>query len=1335
MKRIIFIIAAWLAANTFLAANVLTPDFNFLHYTTDNGLPSNCIRDICQDSEGFIWFATDGGLVRFDGVRCVTYLPQQDERVTAAPTYVMALCMRGDEMIAGIANGLYRFDRRLERLQELPLVYPAGMRKIGDGEVKSAACGKDMTLWVSVEGVGVYSIAPDNRVMALYEFPELDNYIATVFCDREGGVWGASTAGTGGIYRLDVAGRRFLSFPLVIEGHKTTLPALSVFEDADGGFWVGTWRDGLMKVDRESGVVTEIPDAKSGNIHHIHSIEQYSTSRLLVGSETGLSLYDITTRRFSHYCQTGHNRRSLSNQFVYPVMKDREGGVWVGTFYGGVNYIAPDTKHIKTFIHSEFANSVSGNVISCLEEDQHGNIWVGSDDGGVCVYDPATDTFRSYSLKPSGSPDNVHALCAHGDKIWVGTYTGGAGTLDPVSGKWTPIPLEGVGTDYSCYAIHKDNHGTVWMAAGKSLNRYDEDNRLFVSHRDLGAWVVDIAEDREGRIWVATQGNGVFLYNPFHDTWENMLPDGKGGGLPHSHVNRITVTADNHVLVATAGGVARYDGYARRFAALSFEGFMGFASSVEKVGDMYWITAPTGLYRCTDERRADRYTSRDGLPSNEFSSGVSLVGRDGRMYLGTVNGLCALFPSDVRSNDYVAPLSFTGLSVINAMTEVGSELLPESLNTIDRLVLSHEDHTFSVYFSALSYANPESNSYVYKLEGFDRDWIKADKDNRATYSNLPPGNYRLHVKAANNDGVWNKDGITLDICVLPVWYASWWMRLVYIVVVVVLFILALRYERRRKETEHNSELARVADNKEREMFRTRLSFFTIVAHEIRTPVSLIIGPLEKIMERAGDFPKTLRDELGMIDRNARRLLSLVNQMLDFKKVEESALPMEFRHMEIMPLVESVVERFRPSVEHRGAELIAEYPAGNFMADVSPESFTKLVSNLLNNARKFTRDRIRLRCAPDMEGKNLVISVEDNGIGIKRENLEKIFTPFYQIIDNINESRGGTGLGLSIVKGVAEGHGGKVVAESEPGKWSCFTVTIPLRQECVLPSEPLPPSCAASQGGVEVASDSAAHTLPLMLVIDDNTEMLDFIASSVSGEFEAVKAENGADALEVLRSREISLIVCDWMMPVMDGLSLLRTVRGDKALNHIPFVMLTAKTDTDSKVESMRAGADAYIEKPFSMAFLKARISNLLDMRRLLREKYSNDPMTPITVLAAHPEDNKFLEQLNSLIEENVSNPDLDVDFLASGLCVSRTGLYSKIKTLADVTPHELIRIARLKKAALLLTEEKHTVAEISEMTGFASPSYFSKCFARQFGATPGNYVKKLREADGAPAMH
>lgn len=607
-----------------------------------------------------------------------------------------------------------------------------------------------------------------------------------------------------------------------------------------------------------------------------------------------------------------------------------------------------------------------------------------------------------------------------------------------------------------------------------------------------------------------------------------------------------------------------------------------------------------------------------------------------------------------------------------------------------------------------------------ELEGFDKTWLDAGKKNRATYSNLPPGSYTLRVTGANSDGVWNEEGIALRIIVQPAWYASTIMKFVYYVFGTALILLLLYLVVKRMQRTHIKELDRISSNKEKEMFRSKLNFFTIVAHEIRTPVSLIIGPLEKILDSSEKFSAPVREDLKIIDHNSRRLLSLVNQLLDYKKVEDNALPMGFRHERVIPIIESIADRFRPSLEHKGISLSLDFSDPELEADIDPEAFTKLVSNLINNARKFTKDSITVRCRASEDGKHFTVSVEDNGIGIDKENRDKIFKPFFQVLDNINESKGGTGLGLSIVKSVAEAHGGSVSVDSTPGKGACFITVLPLTQTAVLPVESLERGIGEEISGADTADDMADNK-PILLVVDDNEEMLHFVESHFEPNYTVVTAENGREALERMAHSKVGIIICDWMMPVMDGVEFLKAVRGNENYSHIPFVMLTAKTDNTSKIETLRCGADAYVEKPFSIGYLDARIDNLLEMRRKLREKYSNSPFEPITTLAPTQVDNELLTRMQKLIDDNLANADLNVDFLAERLGISRSGLYDKIRSLADITPHELIQISRLKKAAEYLAEGKYRVQEVSYMVGISNSSYFSRLFQKQFGVKPSEF--------------
>ncbi len=1295
------------------------PDFKFRHITTDNGLPSNCVRAIVQDEEGFMWFGSDGGLVRYDGAGTKVFIPGEKEGDN--DVYVLSICPYGRGLLVGTDHRLYRYDPRTESLDTVQLRYADGIRRRIAGSVHDIAVDSKGNVWLTVERQGVFRIDTTGKVTANFPFEETNGYIGDIYIDSNDMVWAMSNIKGGGLYRYEPSAGGFRPFPIRDPENTLRRGVLSMTADSHGDYWLGTWENGLVKFNPRTGdVVYSTPASDVWNFWHIHSITELSPTRLLVGSDSGLTLVDTSTGEYKAYRADELDHQSLSDRFVYPIAIDSEGGIWVGTYYRGVNYVSAGSQRFRSWRHSRFINSVSGNVVSTLCEDSRGGIWLGTADGGLCRFDPDAGTFRSFPLYSPQELENVNALCPDGGRIWVGTYSKGAGILDIESGHWTPMKVEDRNTSYSCYAICKDHEGRIWMGATETLALYDPHDNIFRPVKKLNGWITSIKEDRSGRLWIATPGGGLHRFSPSDGQWRHYSASNEEGALPNNHVQSLYIDPDGELYVSTPEGVCTYRPKTDTFHPFDMGVDNISVQSVCRTGDEFWIATSTGLINKTGGS-SRIYGMADGLSDSQFVPGAVLMATDGKIYYGTVNGLSCVDPRRMQGKGNPPVLKFTGLDILNNPVNVGEDILVESLNDIETLDLSHTENTFSVYFSALSFARPEANSYRYTLEGFDKTWLDAGKDNRATYSNLPPGSYTLRVKGANSDGVWNDEGIALRIIVHPAWYASAIMKIVYYVLGAALLLLLVRLVVRRMQRAHIKELDRISSNKEKEMFRSKLNFFTIVAHEIRTPVSLIIGPLEKILDSSEKFSAPVKEDLKIIDRNSRRLLSLVNQLLDYKKVEDNALPMGFRHERVVPIIESIADRFRPSLEHKGITLSLDFPDPGLTADIDPEAITKLVSNLINNARKFTKNSISVSCRGMDDGKHFIISVEDNGIGIEKENRDKIFKPFFQVLDNINESKGGTGLGLSIVKSVAEAHGGTISVDSVPGKGACFTAVLPLKQSAVVPSEPIEKEIE-EEGAVEAGKETEpADEKPALLVVDDNEEMLHFVASHFESSYNIVTATNGQEALERMAHAKVSLIICDWMMPVMDGVEFLKAVRSNENYSHIPFVMLTAKTDNTSKIETMRCGADAYVEKPFSIGYLDARIENLLEMRRMLREKYSNSPFEPITTLAPTQVDNELLTRMQKLIDENLANPDLNVDFLAERLGISRSGLYDKIRSLADVTPHELIQLSRLKKAAEYLAEGKYRVQEVSYMVGISNSSYFSRLFQKQFGVKPSEF--------------
>ena len=1333
MKKIIrFFVPffAFLAIGWQLQASPVS--FRFRHYTVEDGLTSNSIRSLLQCRQGYIWFGTEGGLNCFDGIQIKDYTLSRPNYPGTHSVHAMHEEPDGTIWLATDV-GVFSFSCEKDLFEVLHLK-ASNTGAVISSIVYAVVQDKDMNLWFATYGQGVFKYNKKNNELIQFEMLSCYNNIYTIFVDSDNTIWAAgNAANSSAVFRLNRNSNRFEDFPLTFAKGGSPSNVLSIFEDASHTLWMGTWNTGLQKVDRYTGEVTTYLSPLLGNgVMHIHSINEYTPQMLLIGSDDGLSLLNTITGEHQLFLPEETNPYSLSNQFIYPIMKDREGGLWIGTYYGGVNYVSPRNGQFEGFVPTKYANSVGGNIVSRFCEDKNGNIWIGSDDGGLSCYSPATGKFTNYlpqEGKNSLSYHNVHALCMDGDDLWIGTYSGGLNVLDTKTGKFR---LHKYARDdeqsldqNSIYTIYKDRDHNIWVATMQGINLYNRIKDNFIRMKELGSVTIDIKQDTKGNLWFATHGKGVFRYNPATQSWKSYAQGVDDGSLPRNMVNCVYIDSSGEIWIGTTDGLCIYRPEEDIFERVDLGIANQNISCIIEEEKQFWITTGKGLVRYVPGEPCMVFTQSDGLQSDLFLPASGMKASNGKIYIGSVNGFNAFYPHRIRPNTYLPPVVLTGLEIFNKEIPVSSDdILPLPLDHLDELNLSYRDNVFSIRYAALSYSLPERNRYAYKLEGFDKEWNYVGTQNKATYTNLPAGTYTFLVKASNNDGVWNETGAKLRIVIHPPFYLTTGFKVLYFILFCLGIILTLRFFVHRTEKKHGLEIEELNRRKEKEMHEAKISFFTMIAHEIRTPVSLIIGPLEKIMTSDTTIiPDTIRGDLNVIDRNSQRLLSLVNQLLDFRKVENGGFKLKFERCNISELIKAVSIRFTPWVTQRGAQFIVDCPDEGAMAVVDREALTKLISNLLTNASKYTKDEIILSCkfAPDML--SFTITVTDNGCGIKKEDQDKIFRPFYQAMDN----KPGTGIGLSIVHNIVEAHSGTIEVHSEPDKGSSFKVTLPVEHEITEYTdiietnevEHLPEDILSA-----VSTEEDTQIKPVMLIVDDNDEMLNFLSNSFTDDYVILTAEDGEEALQKLKHNEVALIVSDWMMPKMSGVELCKAVRSSQSTSHIPFILLTAKSDINSKIEGMDCGADAYIEKPFSLQYLKSCIKNLIDLREMLYQKFSKMPLVPLKSIAGNQADEKFLARMNEVIEDNFSNPDLSIDFLADKLCISRSGLFAKIKTLANVTPNELIQVVRLKKAAFLLAENKYRVNEISYMVGFNNPSYFSKCFQKQFGVKPGEFLKR-----------
>ena len=1301
-------------------------DYRHRVITMNDGLLSNAVRNIAQDRYGYIWLGTDNGLCRYDGTRVQPYRIA----MLGINQYVSALLTTDDGIYVGSEQGVFRLGFDAEAFERLPLDISS--------TVTYLTADQEGQLWASTMEHGVWCYTPATGQVRHYD---LGFAVAQVYVDSSNQVWAVTNWSTTPVSRLN---RLHDRFEAMTTDSQSRQGALRMLQTADGRLWLGSWEHGLLLMHSDGHTAQVLP-AESANMGmHIHTLFERSDGNICIGCDDGAICYNPRNGQWQRLME----QPGLSDRFVYAITSDTEGGLWMGTFYGGVTYVPPTGRR---FDGCSAETGLPGNVIGRFCEDRDGHIWIASDDGGLMCYHPATGQLQDYRGHEVLSGCNVHALALKGDDLWVGTYTEGVYVLGLATGQlrhYLPSREEGSLSGFSSYAVLHDSQGRTWVATSNTLDLFDEAASRFSQKVKTDALTIDIDEDRQGRLWLSTQGAGLWCYDPAKNTTQQYRHAEKDAAtLPDDQVNCTYVDQSGRLWVGTSHGLCfqeKDDGHFVRIRLnVPSQNIMGI---VEDQG-VLWLATDRGIVRYTpgQDAQVQRFTRHDGLVGEQFQPNATLKASDGRIYMGTTGGFSFFYPYQIKANSKMPPVYITSLDVLSG-EERPADALPLDLSLTKELELGYRDTRMLTFaFAALSYCSPEKNQYAYIMEGFDRDWNYVGSQHRATYTNLPAGTYTFRVRATNNDGIWSENEAQLRIVVHPPFWWSWWARALYLLLAVTAVWYYVHYRLRRAERQHQEELRQMAEKQEREVRDARLNFFTMIAHEIRTPVSLIIGPLEKLKKGVEDIKPQLPaasapqllGSLHTIDRNAHRLLELVNQLLDFRKVEQQSLVMHFAPQNVRQLLEAVCVRFAPTFEQGGRQFSVNYPDDHFTAILDREAVTKVVSNLLTNANKYTKTTVTLSCNARPDDDHFSISVTDDGAGIREEDRQRIFEPFFQAQDN----KPGTGIGLNIVKRIVDLHHGTISLESQEGKGSTFTVTLPVSQPVTdTAAEKAAPIMAAAgtrDGAPQAAAKDATpqkkqaeKTKPAqreqLLIVDDSEDMVAFLSDNFAARYEVLTAGDGIEALDLLSRNEVSVIISDWMMPRMDGSELCRRVRSNQLTSHIPFVMLTAKTDDGSKVEGMNVGADIYIEKPFSVAYVEACINNIVQMRQRLMQKFATQPWEPVDEMAATPLDNEFLKKLNSIIEDNVANAELNVNFLADKMNISRSGLFAKIKSLTDVTPNEMIQVVRLKRAAQLLTEDKYLVSEVGYMVGFSSPSYFSKCFQKQFGTKPADFAKQHR---------
>lgn len=1347
LKNVLFILL--ISCQVALAQNP-----KFKHIGIEAGLSNSTIECIFQDYRGFLWFGTRDGLNKYDGEQ-ITVFRNSSDPATLSDNFIRHIYEdKHKKLWIGTSNGLNRFDPETNSFKRYRTGSAAAGNASGNNNI-TAIEEHEGGLWIATSG-GLLELR-NEKIKAFQHFRQRSNDIHT---DRKGKLWVATDSG---LYQFDKKSSAFIK----IKGLSSyTLRVIA--ESADGTLWLGTEEQGMIAYRPSDHNIRiykhEVKNSNSLGSDLVRSIIADNNSNLWIGSVNGgLDHFNPQTGTFRNYQNEPGNASSLSQRTVSALFQDRQGNLWVGTHRGGINLYTPGSERFRLVQQELNKNSLSYNDVKAFYEDEEENLWIGTDGGGLNFYDKASRRFKHYKFDPFrpeslGSNAVLNITEDRFKQLWIGTWAGGLNLMDRQSGTFrrflnNPADPSSISSNY-IQKTFEDSKGNLWIGTYYGgLNLMDRATKKF-SRLTYGAGntqisgknIISINEDQQQNLWIGTDDGGLNCYNLNTKVFKHyFLNEEKRPDL-----RVIFIDSKKRLWIGQSG---LYLFHPARNSFSIYTNSAGLATDfikgiTEDDQENFWITTSRGMTKFHPETlKASFYNKADGLQGLEFEANAFLKTKKGEMFFGGVNGFNSFFPEEIKTNRFIPPVYITEFQIFNnrMLPGVKDSPLDKDISFSKAIELTYKQSTFSFSFAGLNYTAPENNKYAYKLEGFDKDWNYAGNTKKAFYTNLDPGDYVFRVKASNNDNAWNTAGTAVSIHISPPFWATWWFRF-FIAIILTGIAYALLSLKRRME------LRALEEQQREEMHQIQLQFFTNISHEFRTPLSLILGPIDRLLKE--DSKAAFLSYYKTIHRNANRLLSLINELMDFRKIESGALQLKVIQGNINLFIDEVAEEFTEMAQEKHINLVVKNTVQPADTWFDRNVIEKIILNLINNSLKYTKQggevvleildslenyqplfENQLHIKSNYQGKRYVyIRVADNGIGISKESIGHLFERYYRI----TETHLGSGVGLAFVKSLTMLYKGLIHVSSERHQGTEIIIGLPCDKEAFKPEELWGQS--NEQGGtrlesISYTSDQALPAAPLVtpeipalskhiLIVDDNEELRSFLIDTLSPTYHISEAEDGYAGLLKAKEEFPDLVISDVMMPGMTGTQLCKALKEDLETSHIPFLMLTAKNSVAAEIEGAESGADLYFSKPINISLLQINIKNIFEQRQKLRDHYSKDHHAELIDLVHSTRDREFMEKLLGIINDHLINPEMDIEFLCSEIGMSRTKLYQKIKTITGQPIGEFIRSIRLRKAVEIMTREDVLLTEVMYRVGIQTQSYFTKAFKKEFGKTPSQYLQE-----------
>tara|TARA_R110002051_G_scaffold74908_1_gene136500 strand:+ start:11742 stop:15908 length:4167 start_codon:yes stop_codon:yes gene_type:complete len=1356
------------------------PKYNFS--PIKSGISKVGAYTIVQDNEGFIWLGTNGsGIYKYDGIDYDSYKYDLNDSTSVSSNLIYCSLLDSKKRLwFGTEQGINIYNRDTDNFIKIPL-QPNASNENNPIAISALEEGNNGNILVGTYGQGVFSVdmkSLESKAITVVRSSEYGLLtLQAIKKDANGNIFAATNRG---IFEFDE--QKKLLKHKIFRSHDgiatIDLSIRSLHIDHQNTIWAGTFDSGLYRIKTEQKIedelynielytfsknpffsITALPNntilcgTENDGLFHIdengHIIHHYVNNKndeksilsnsiwsLLVDNNDkiwlsyynkGVAVYDNLYDKFKDIESQYNKPNSLQIPSVSSIVKDHKGRLWVGTDGGGIDLIHPKNKqftHINSSNNKEFSGLLS-DYIPTLFIDSKQNLWAGSWDKGIFFLKKDTNHFVNYNTENTNGAIRSNGIMSFSEStdgtIWIAAYNNGLHSYDPISKQFTHYATEsfinnGV-QDGNAWKVLVDKKDNIWLGSTNGLFKIVKQNGVYTAVSMQERMITDnqnyvtsntilsLYESSEGLLWIGTKGAGLCQYNPFKDTFSWF---DKSNGLIQENICAITESLNGELWLGGNSGLTEFD--------LKNNSFKNF-------------------------------TMNDGLLSNDFNMNACLTDANGRIYFGGYQGINHFIPNEIITNRIESSVYLKELKIFNQKVNPTDKNSPlkKVITQTDSLTLTHKQSVFTIEYAGLNYTRPEENKYAYYLEGYENDWNYVGNIRSATYTNLDPGDYVFKLKASNNDGIWNKKPLDLYITILPPWWKTNWALLGYVAFFALgLYLLNKITQIRLKEKQiiHNEREKRI---QEKDLNEKKFQFFTNISHEFRTPLTLIVNPLEDIIKDTTlDLPERVKDKHKTIYKNTDRLIRLINELLDFSKLEANNVKLQAQELNLVSFGKNIVSHFTEEAFIRNIHLSFDADANKISLWADIRMLEKIIFNVLSNAFKVTpsggaitmeissRDNlVSLPLINTQEPiKAIEISISDTGPGLEEEEIEKIFKRFYQV-EHLNKNYyGGTGIGLEVVKSFVELHKGKIEVMSAPEKGTSFKIILPkynlhLKEEELInnpqkeekPKENILTKVSDTSSNLQEEHDknSSSYTL---LIVEDNTELQNYLKNELKGDYKVLTCSNGSTGLKMAKEVLPDIIITDVIMPQMDGLEFCKQIKTDLRTSHIPVLMLTAKARVDDRIEGIEIGADAYMVKPFNMRLLKLRLSQLVTSRQLIFNKYFSAISDVPSDGNTSSLDKEFIEKVLNYINEHLSNPDLGVESFATQLHLSRSQFYRKIKVLTNQTANEFIRNIRLQKAKQLIEKGNTNISEVCYTVGFSSPSYFTKCFKSYFDMLP-----------------